>query len=252
MNKNPMLLSFYSGTNINEIFKALFLEKKNYDALFERKVKMANFHDTILWLFEHKIAPRHCRALFYGPSYPDKEHTEDDLCLVTIEEQVFPNDHTNFYIEGYTYRQINENKENNNDYYGTGIWYMQNKKQFYRVEGRIYQKKKIKYSYERDRYFVNIENCNCYSKDRTRYGCELFNYLLTHYKLFNIKDVLFKYNIEKLTNNELLSIMEFYLSLDFRRKNYTDNKIKTLVKPIDNETGLVSGKYFSISEVLKS
>lgn len=213
-----MLLSFYSGTNINEIFKALFLEKKNYDALFERKVKMANFHDTILWLFEHKIAPRHCRALFYGPSYPNKEHTEDDLCLVTIEEQVFPNDHTNFYIEGYTYRQINENK----------------------------------YSYERDRYFVNIENCNCYSKDRTRYGCELFNYLLTHYKLFNIKDVLFKYNIEKLTNNELLSIMEFYLSLGFRRKNYTDNKIKTLVKPIDNETGLVSGKYFSISEVLKS
>lgn len=72
------------------------------------------------------------------------------------------------------------------------------------------------------------------------------------YKLFNTKDVLYEYNIEKLTHDELLSIIKFYLSLGFHNKNNTDSVFKKFVKPIDNETGLVSGKYFSISEVLKS
>ena len=40
--------------------------------------------------------------------------------------------------------------------------------------------------------------------------------------------------------------------LVFHNKNNTDSVFKKFVKPIDNETGLVSGKYFSISEVLKS
>ena len=40
--------------------------------------------------------------------------------------------------------------------------------------------------------------------------------------------------------------------LGFHNKNNTDSVFKKFVKPIDNETGLVSGKYFSISEVLKS
>ena len=46
MNKNPMLLSFYSGTNINEIFKALFLEKKNYDALPSKKKMLTQIEVT--------------------------------------------------------------------------------------------------------------------------------------------------------------------------------------------------------------
>lgn len=40
--------------------------------------------------------------------------------------------------------------------------------------------------------------------------------------------------------------------LGFHNKNNTDSVFKKFVKPIDNETGLVSGKYFSISEVKKS
>lgn len=150
------------------------------------------------------------KILFFEEPAKDNGRTEQDLCLVIMQENIIPTYCINFSLIGYTYEQLKRS-----------YLFQPNPKDKFAITGKLYHLLHSKRGGKEGEYEVELDYNNCSEKGRRKQGVELVNLLLKNYMVFNPKNISHKGNQDTITANPTLN--EFYSELDFEKKqDYND------------------------------
>lgn len=150
------------------------------------------------------------KVLFFEEPTEDNGRTEEDLCLVIMQENIIPTYCINFSLIGYTYEQLQKS-----------YLLQPNPKDKFMITGKLYHLLHSKRGGKEGEYEIELDYNNCSEKGRRKQGVELINLLLKNYMVFNSKNISHKCNQDTISANPTLN--EFYSELGFEKKqDYND------------------------------